>query len=1034
LLLINKIYSKGIILRIVILLLIIYTFLLHAQAQWQSTKVYYNGNGKLAYVRDASGNQIPDFSYAGYKNGNFPIPTIAVVDSVSPVTGDNTTNIQNAIDRVASRSLDVNGFRGALLMKAGRYRVSGTLLLDASGIVLRGVGEGSDTTTNTVIYATGDSLTQSEVLIAGGGNGGSNGSAWSGALTSNVNIVTDSVHVGDYTFQVTDASQFSVGDNIVIYHPDTTPWKRAVDWGGVPNDTGVTSYWAGVTIPIKYNRFITAINGNFITIDAPVFNTLVRSLSQSYIYKTDRNNIKTNIGIENLRVDIINPYNQSPTNSNGDERHHSQNAIWLGKIEDAWIRHCTTLHFVHAGFMTSIATRVTIDSCSAIDPISIIDGSRRYNFNTYTASQLILFSNCYASYPRHACVSNGTSTVSGVVFYNCTADESYNASEGHRLWSQGLLYDNFKDINTNVVSSNHVLGLYNRGDMGSGHGWAAAHSVAWNCNTGTSAIVIQKPPTAQNYAIGCFGNVTGAKPPAPFSQPQGYIEGTNVSGLNPQSLYKAQFNDRQFYIITATAGANGTISPSGDVSVNTGFNQTFTFNPFTGYHVDSVFVDGVSRPVAMSYTFTNVQTNHTIRIVFRINTYTITATAGVNGSINPSGVVTVTYGAGQLFSFTPLIGYHVDSVFVDGLSQMVDTSYAFTNVQANHTIRVVFRINTYTITATAGENGSISPSGAVIVNYDTNQKFTFTPLTNYHVDSVIVDGISQTMDSIYTFTNIKANHTIRVVFSINIDAITINIQGKWNLISLPLDVPDPKKTTLFPTAVSDAFAYSTGYVKKESLSVGTGYWLKFDSAESVNIPGLYRLRDTIDLITGWNLIGSISRTIAVSSISSEPGGMVASQFFGYSNGYQNTDSIYPGKGYWVKVNQTGKFILVSSGVAQTSKAIRIEYISEFPPPVPDGELGEAGVEPIPTEFSLSQNFPNPFNPVTTIYFQIPVDSYVLLKIYDQLGQDVATLVDGPRPTGKYQVKWDAANHSSGIYFFRLQTEHKFEIKKLVLIR
>jgi hypothetical protein len=67
------------------------------------------------------------------------------------------------------------------------------------------------------------------------------------------------------------------------------------------------------------------------------------------------------------------------------------------------------------------------------------------------------------------------------------------------------------------------------------------HSVAWNCNTGTSKIVIQKPPTAQNYAIGCTGVVTGT---GPFSGPQGFIEGTNLPGLNPGSLYKAQLADR----------------------------------------------------------------------------------------------------------------------------------------------------------------------------------------------------------------------------------------------------------------------------------------------------------------------------------------------------------------------------------------------------------------------------------------------------------------------------------------------------------
>lgn len=515
---------------------------LYAQS-WQSQIVHFGNDNRLVYTRDSEGNRIPDFSYAGYKNGSVPIPNVEVVDSVSPLPGDNLINIQNAINRVAARPLNSDGFRGAILMKAGIYRVSKAILINSSGIVLRGVGQGIDSLANTIILATGDSVTQPTVIIAGGGNSGSNSSAWSGSLTSNVNIITDSVRVGDKTFQVANVSPFSIGDNIIIYHPNTTAWLRAVNWGGVPNDTGTNSYWASVTIPIKYNRYITKIIGNTITIDAPVFSTLVRSLSQSYIYKTDRAGILTNIGIENLRIDCNNPFNQSP-NSNGDERYHAQDAIWLGKIEDAWVRNCTALHFVQSGFKTSLATRVTIDSCFSIEPISVITGERRYNFNTYIASQLILFSNCYANYARHAYISNGTSTVSGIVFYNCSSEKSFNASEGHRLWSQGFLFDNFRDFNSNVSQGSEVLGLYNRGNFGSGHGWAAVHSIAWNCGVGTSSIVVQKPPTAQNYAIGCFGVVTGACPPAPFTHPNGFIEGTNTTGLNPQSLFLAQLSER----------------------------------------------------------------------------------------------------------------------------------------------------------------------------------------------------------------------------------------------------------------------------------------------------------------------------------------------------------------------------------------------------------------------------------------------------------------------------------------------------------
>ncbi|UCE04946.1 MAG: T9SS type A sorting domain-containing protein, partial [bacterium] len=90
-----------------------------------------------------------------------------------------------------------------------------------------------------------------------------------------------------------------------------------------------------------------------------------------------------------------------------------------------------------------------------------------------------------------------------------------------------------------------LLGLYNRGYYGTSHGWAGVHSVAWNCDVANGDLIVQKPPTAQNYAIGCFGgNVVGKKPPAPFDETEGYIEGTGESGLNPRSLYEAQLEER----------------------------------------------------------------------------------------------------------------------------------------------------------------------------------------------------------------------------------------------------------------------------------------------------------------------------------------------------------------------------------------------------------------------------------------------------------------------------------------------------------
>ncbi len=87
-----------------------------------------------------------------------------------------------------------------------------------------------------------------------------------------------------------------------------------------------------------------------------------------------------------------------------------------------------------------------------------------------------------------------------------------------------------------------------------------------------------------------------------------------------------------------------------------------------------------------------------------------------------------------------------------------------------------------------------------------------------------------------------------------------------------------------------------------------------------------------------------------------------------------------------------------------------------------------------TDFDLSQNFPNPFNPTTAIKYQIPERSYVILKIYGVLGNEIATLVHEEKPSGSYEVEFDGANLTSGIYFYQLRTGNFVETKKMVLLR
>ncbi len=94
----------------------------------------------------------------------------------------------------------------------------------------------------------------------------------------------------------------------------------------------------------------------------------------------------------------------------------------------------------------------------------------------------------------------------------------------------------------------------------------------------------------------------------------------------------------------------------------------------------------------------------------------------------------------------------------------------------------------------------------------------------------------------------------------------------------------------------------------------------------------------------------------------------------------------------------------------------------------------------PATFALDQNFPNPFNPVTTIQYQLPTVSWVSMKVYDMLGREVATLASEARLAGYYDVRWDAANVASGVYFYRMEARptnggKSFQqIKKLMVVK
>jgi hypothetical protein len=169
--------------------------------------------------------------------------------------------------------------------------------------------------------------------------------------------------------------------------------------------------------------------------------------------------------------------------------------------------------------------------------------------------------------------------------------------------------------------------------------------------------------------------------------------------------------------------------------------------------------------------------------------YTINASAGSNGSITPGGAVLVASGANQAFTISADAGYHIVDVLADGVSQGATGSYTFINVTANHTISATFAINTYTIGASAGANGSINPSGSIVVNHGANQSFNITPDGGYNVANVMVDGVSVGAVTSHTFTNVTANHTIAATFFSGTQALIVYVDDDWAGTTLGTD-PD----------------------------------------------------------------------------------------------------------------------------------------------------------------------------------------------------------------------------------------------------
>jgi hypothetical protein len=208
--------------------------------------------------------------------------------------------------------------------------------------------------------------------------------------------------------------------------------------------------------------------------------------------------------------------------------------------------------------INSTAKHVTVQDCEYLDPVSLIEGGRRYSF--YVDGQLNLVQRCYSREGRHDFVLTAR-TRGPNVFFDCSAEQSWSAIEAHHRWSQGGLWDN-----VTAIGPWSCMQAVNRSSSGTGHGWPGVNMVFWNCDA--KFIFIQKPPTGQNFFIGRNHSspyVYLRSPEVDFDEMMRWIEfhakktfaftkGSTVIGdgyiefpdspVTPKSLYLEQLKER----------------------------------------------------------------------------------------------------------------------------------------------------------------------------------------------------------------------------------------------------------------------------------------------------------------------------------------------------------------------------------------------------------------------------------------------------------------------------------------------------------
>ena len=482
-----------------------------AQSKW----VHFGAKGRLVYAPSPKGDHIPDFSYAGYEGGGVALPSVPAVRTVAPSGSDDSAAIQKAIDDVSALPLK-DGFRGAVQLAQGTFHCAQTISIAASGVVLRGAGNGKDGTT---IVMTGSP----HLAVSAAGNLQQTSA---GADTT----ITDSyVPAGAMVIHVADASKFHPGDLLLIRKPVTAAWLHFMGMDDLSRN-GKPEHWVG-SDHLDVRRRIALIEGNEVTLTVPLMDSYDASFfdgGHAEVRRIEVSGQIAHVGVEDLR--IVAPKRSIALGQ------PEFDGVFLQDAVDSWVQSVDLEETTNSIHIEQGTERITVLKCSVVQHVPVTTPAKPFDFSADGAQ--ILFDRCTGSGDNTFYFATQARQQGPVVILH-SSFKGDGHIQPHQRWFTGLLIDNC-DVPEGGID------LMNRGEMGSGHGWAIGWAVAWNNTAGS--FKMNQPPGIANWSIGNRGPQTDPPMPvfegverAPLHEAVTESAGKPV---NPQSLYLEQLKER----------------------------------------------------------------------------------------------------------------------------------------------------------------------------------------------------------------------------------------------------------------------------------------------------------------------------------------------------------------------------------------------------------------------------------------------------------------------------------------------------------